>query len=380
MQQNKRLREWKELAAFERKRHSSLERASEVAAQTAEEWQPQRDLLKEAVPLAVPKVCRRQRPAHRGLEKVLQEFSRQGHTLSQVCREKAVLAQENAALEARLAATERDLRGLSEQLAEARSEKESLQSSLLEAQQRISELEMARSRVEAQVRTATQAKEAILEDVRGLRRELLAVRALSQQQCEDMAEQLRWAEEQCGKALRLWQSAQEEEKRKLVQELQRQVDQQHVKAREQLEERANFLAQLLQEEQRQKAALLARVCQLQRELSQKEQLRQELTEERENGQMDAGSPIKGAAAAASCQEASCLQPGNRSMSSSRGSSQEREKQLLKLLSTSRGFLVQSSIKTRPGIVSPAAEGCHLASDPVEGVCASLAKVMRTLGS
>ncbi|XP_064263316.1 rootletin-like [Passer domesticus] len=153
---------WKELAACERKHHSSLERASEVAAATAEEWQPQRDLLKEAVPLAVPKVFRRQRPAHRGLEKLLQEFSCQGHTLSQVCREKAVLAQENAALEARLAATERDLRGLSEQLAEARSEKESLQSSLLEAQQHIWELEVARSRVEAQVCRARQAKEAIL--------------------------------------------------------------------------------------------------------------------------------------------------------------------------------------------------------------------------
>ncbi|XP_064262101.1 uncharacterized protein LOC135291774 [Passer domesticus] len=262
---------WKELAAFERKWHSSLERASEVAARTAEEWQPQRDLLKEAVPLAVPKVFRRQRPAHRGLEKLLQEFSCQGHTLSQVCREKAVLAQENAALEARLAATERDLRGLSEQLAEARclsdretkrykqkekdteqllfiftpcrSEKESLQSSLLEAQQHIWELEMARSRVEAQVCRARQAKEAILEDVRGLRRELLAVRALSQQQCEDMAEQLRWAQEQCCKALRLWHSAQEEEKTNLMQELERQLEEQHVEAWKQLEERANFLAE-----------------------------------------------------------------------------------------------------------------------------------------
>lgn len=43
-----------------------------------------------------------------------------------------------------------------------RSEKESLQSSLLEAQQHISELEIARSRVQAQVHAATQAKEAIL--------------------------------------------------------------------------------------------------------------------------------------------------------------------------------------------------------------------------
>ncbi|RLV97001.1 hypothetical protein DV515_00012207 [Chloebia gouldiae] len=46
---------WKELAAFERKHHSSLESAFEVAAQTVEESQPQRDLLKESVPLAVPK-------------------------------------------------------------------------------------------------------------------------------------------------------------------------------------------------------------------------------------------------------------------------------------------------------------------------------------
>lgn len=50
-------RRWKELAAFERKRHSSLERASAVAAQTEEVWQPQKDLLKEELPLAVPKVC-----------------------------------------------------------------------------------------------------------------------------------------------------------------------------------------------------------------------------------------------------------------------------------------------------------------------------------
>lgn len=57
------------------------------------------------------------------------------------------------------------------------------------------------------------------EDVRALRRELLAVRSLSQQQCDDMAQQLRWAEEQCRKALRLWQSAQEAEKRQLVQNL-----------------------------------------------------------------------------------------------------------------------------------------------------------------
>ncbi|KAL9822675.1 uncharacterized protein GJ701_017267 [Geothlypis trichas] len=210
---------WKELAAFERKRHSSRERVTEVATQTEEEWPPQRDLLKEAVPLAVPKVCRRQRPARSGLEKLLQQFSRQRHTLYQVCREKAVLEEENAALQAQLAATQRDQRGLSEQLAGARSEKECLQSSLLQAQQHIWELEMARSRVQAQVLTATRAKEAILEDVRGLRRELLAVRSLSQQQSEHMAQQLWWAAEQFGRALRLWQSAQQVEEEKLLQKL-----------------------------------------------------------------------------------------------------------------------------------------------------------------
>ncbi|XP_064259568.1 uncharacterized protein LOC135289689 isoform X2 [Passer domesticus] len=369
---------WKELSAFESKQHSSLERVLEVSAETAEEPQLQRDLAKEEVPLAVPKVFRRQRPAHRGLEKLLQEFSRQGHTLSQVCREKAVLAQENAALEARLTAMERDLRGLSKQLVEARSEKESLQSSLLEAQQHIWELELIRSRLEGQLRTATRAQEVILDNVRGLRGELQAVRSLSQQQCEEMAQQLRWALQQCSKALRCWQSAQEEEKRKLQQKLKRRLERQRLEAQAMLEERESFLAEL----QGQKAAALDKVRQLQRELNQSrqqlEQLRQQLHEERVNGQnikeqmeaelweawrkmkaveerhkeemermhkmqlqyssplaeqkqVDEGSAMGAAAAAASCEEASSPQSENPSTSSSPRCSQEREKPCLKLL-------------------------------------------------
>ncbi|XP_037981497.1 centrosome-associated protein CEP250-like [Motacilla alba alba] len=367
---------WKGLAAFESRRHSSRERPLEVAAETAEEPQLQRDLLKEEVPLAVPKACRRQRAAHRGLEKLLQEFSRQGHTLSQVCREKAAQAQENAALEARLAGMERDLGGLAKQLAEARSEKESLQSSLLEAQRRVSELEVTRSRLEAQVRTATRAQEVILEDVKGLRHELQAVRSLSKQQCEEMVQQLRWAEEQCSKALRGWQSAQEEETRKLQQKMKRRLERQRLEAQAMLEERESFLAEL----QGQKAAVLAKVRQLQRELNQSrqqlEQLRQQLNEERANGQYikdkmqaelqeawrrmkaveerhkeemermykiqlqyrlaeqkqrDKGSAIEAAAAAASSEEASSPQPEKPSMSSSPHSSQESEKPCLKLL-------------------------------------------------
>ncbi|KAL9821922.1 uncharacterized protein GJ701_016824 isoform 3-T3 [Geothlypis trichas] len=367
---------WKELAAFESRRRCSRERALEVAAETAEEAQVARDLLKEEVPLAVPKVCRRQRPAHWGREKLLQEFSRQGHTLSQVCREKAAQAQENAALQARLAATERDLRGLSEQLAEARSEKERLQSSLLQAQRHVSELEMTRSRLEAQVRTATRAQEVILEDVKDLRQELQAVRSFSKQQCEEMTQELRWAEEQCSKALRHWQSAQEEETRKLQQKLKRCLERQRLEAQAMLEERESFLAEL----QGQNAAVLAKVHQLQRELNQSrqqlEQLRQQLNEERLNGQnmkekmqaelqeermmmnavlerykeemewmckiqpqyrlaeqkqMNEGSAIEGAPAAASSEEASSPQPENPSRSSSPRSGQESEKPCLKLL-------------------------------------------------
>ncbi|KAI1229479.1 Serine/threonine-protein kinase PAK 3, partial [Lamprotornis superbus] len=284
---------WKEMATFERKRHSSPERAFEVVAEPAEEPEPQRDQIKEEVPLALPKVCRPQQPAPRVLERLLQELSRQGHILSQVCRDKAVLAQENAALEARLAATERDLRDLSEQLLEARSEKESLQCSLLEAQQHVSELEIARSRLEGQVRSTTQAKEVILgeslvrfvsEDVKGLRRELQAVRSFSKQQCQEMAQELRWAEEQCSKALRLWQCAHEEEKRKLLQKLESELAQQRLEAQELLEQQEKSLAEL----QRQKVQLLCKVRQLQQKLKQSQQqaeyLRLELEEEQENGQ------------------------------------------------------------------------------------------------
>ncbi|XP_058681850.1 uncharacterized protein LOC131572618 [Poecile atricapillus] len=275
---------WKELAAFGRNRHSSLERTAEVAAEPEEESQVQRDLRKEEVPQAVPKVCCPQRPAHRHLEKLLQEFSRQGHILSQVCSEKAALARENAALQAQLAATERELRGLSEQLGEARSEKQSLQCSLLEAQQQVSELEITRNHLEGQVRTAMQAKEVILEDVRGLRQELQALRSLSKQQLEEMAQQLRSAEEQFSQGLRLWQSAQEEEKRKLLQEQERQLEQQRLEAWEQLEQRENLVAEL----QHQEATLLRRVHQLQRKLNHRQRevelLRQELEEQQEDWQ------------------------------------------------------------------------------------------------
>ncbi|CAN8174002.1 unnamed protein product [Coccothraustes coccothraustes] len=168
-----------------------------------------------------------------------------------------------------------------------------------------------------------------------------------------MARQFRWAEEQCSRALRCWQSAQEEEKRKLQQKIL----------------------------QGQKAAVLVPARQLQQELKesrqQLEQLRQQLKEERVNGQniqdkmqaelqeawsmmkaveerhkedmermckiqlqyrlaeqkqMAQGSAIAAAAAAASYEEASSLQPENPSRSSSPLSSQQSEEPCMKLLS------------------------------------------------
>ncbi|XP_072778437.1 serine/threonine-protein kinase PAK 3-like [Taeniopygia guttata] len=146
-----------------------------------------------------------------------------------------------------------------------------------------------------------------------------------------MAQQLRWAEEQCSKALRLWQAAEEAKKRKIVQNLESKLEQQSLKAQEKLEQWINLVAEL----QSQKAALDDKVRQLLGDLNERqqqlEQLRQELNKERQNGQMNAKAAIKAVAAAASWEEASSPQPENPRMSSSPHSSQEREEQFLRLL-------------------------------------------------
>ncbi|KAM6113112.1 LOW QUALITY PROTEIN: centrosome-associated protein CEP250-like, partial [Pterocles gutturalis] len=106
-------------------------------------------------------VSRQQESASSGLEQLRQESSRQGHALAKVSQEKELLVHEKAALEARLAAVERHRQGLSEQLAEARSVKETLESSLFEAQQHLFQLKVARSQLEMQLHTVTQAKEVL---------------------------------------------------------------------------------------------------------------------------------------------------------------------------------------------------------------------------
>ncbi|XP_071615713.1 MAP7 domain-containing protein 1-like [Heliangelus exortis] len=103
----------------------------------------------------------REESAHSDLEQLRQESSLQLQVLGKVSEEKELLVLEKAALEGQLAATERDRQDLSEQLAEARSVKETLESKLLKAQHHSSQLEITRNNLEIQLDTVTQAKEAV---------------------------------------------------------------------------------------------------------------------------------------------------------------------------------------------------------------------------
>ncbi|KAM6194851.1 uncharacterized protein WM294_010587 [Sarcoramphus papa] len=181
-------------------------------------------------------VYRQQESASSGLEQLRQESSRQGHALAKVCKEKELLVHEKAALEVRLAAVERDRQGLSEQLAEARSAKESLESRLFEAQQHLSQLEIARSQLEIQLHTVTQAKEVIQGEVKCLQCELEAERSLMRQERENMAQRLLRTEQQCDKTLRLQQTGHEVEINKLLQDLASEREGHHSEVQEMLEQ------------------------------------------------------------------------------------------------------------------------------------------------
>ncbi|XP_041346436.1 LOW QUALITY PROTEIN: centrosome-associated protein CEP250 [Pyrgilauda ruficollis] len=164
-------------------------------------------------------VSQEQESLSRALEQLRQESSDQGHELAQACREKELLGREKAALEGRLAATERHQHDLSRQLAETRSAKESLESRLFAAQQQIAQLEITGNHLEAQVLTVTQAKEVIEGEVKCLQRELEAERALRRQEQEDTAQQLLQAQQQHHKSLRTQAIAQQVEIKKLLEDL-----------------------------------------------------------------------------------------------------------------------------------------------------------------
>uniref|UniRef100_A0A8D2P4M1 Centrosomal protein 250 n=1 Tax=Zosterops lateralis melanops TaxID=1220523 RepID=A0A8D2P4M1_ZOSLA len=146
----------KELCAEKARLEQLLKEAEE---QREELWLELRTLGEEKA--ETREKFHQQESTRRALEQLHQEFSGQGHTLAQVCREKELLGQEKAALEGQLADMEQHQHDLSKQLAETRSAKESLESSLFAAQQQISHLEITRNHLEGQVLTVTQTKEVI---------------------------------------------------------------------------------------------------------------------------------------------------------------------------------------------------------------------------
>ncbi|XP_074730179.1 centrosome-associated protein CEP250-like isoform X4 [Strix uralensis] len=162
-----------------------------------------------------------------------------------------------------------ELRILAEEKAETKSSsvtsvKETLESSLFEAQQNLSQLEITRSQLEIQLLGLRDCVEVIQGEVKCLQCELEAERSLMRQERENMAQQLLQTEQQCNNTLKLRQADQEVEMNQLLQDL------------------------VLQEKEREKSALLETLLQPQGELreanQQLEQLRQEVKEQHEDGQ------------------------------------------------------------------------------------------------
>ncbi|XP_074461593.1 uncharacterized protein LOC141750444 isoform X1 [Larus michahellis] len=200
-----------------------LEQLLKKAEEQQEELRVELGVLAEEKEEAQEKlleVSRQQESSRSGLEQLRQESSRQGHALAEVCAEKELLVREKAALEVRLAAMERERQGLSEQLAEARSGKETVECSLLEAQQHLSELEITRSHLETQLHAVAQAKEVIQGEVKCLQWELEAERSLLKQERQNMAQELLQKEEQHTDTLKVREADHQGEINKLLQDVQ----------------------------------------------------------------------------------------------------------------------------------------------------------------
>ncbi|XP_074461543.1 uncharacterized protein LOC141750418 [Larus michahellis] len=200
-----------------------LEQLLKKAEEQQEELRVELGVLAEEKEEAQEKlleVSRQQESSRSGLEQLRQESSRQGHVLAEVCAEKELLVREKAALEVRLAAMERERQGLSEQLAEARSGKETVECSLLEAQQHLSELEITRSHLETQLHAVAQAKEVIQGEVKCLQWELEAERSLLKQEQQNMAQELLQKEEQHTDTLKVREADHQGEINKLLQDVQ----------------------------------------------------------------------------------------------------------------------------------------------------------------
>ncbi|KAJ7414947.1 hypothetical protein WISP_80591 [Willisornis vidua] len=123
------------------------------------------------------------------------------------------------------------------------SEKESMECSLSEAQQHVSQLEMVRSHLKGQVHTIMQIKEVMQENVKGLENQVEEWRSYKKQELADLDQELQSIEELSHITHRILEYAREE---------------------------------ALQEKDREKTALFERLLQTQQQL---EQLRQEMKEE-----------------------------------------------------------------------------------------------------
>ncbi|XP_050763490.1 centrosome-associated protein CEP250-like isoform X2 [Gymnogyps californianus] len=235
-------------------------------------------------------VYRQQESASSGLEQLRQESSRQGHALAKVCKEKELLVHEKAALEVRLAAVERDRQGLSEQLAEARSAKETLESRLFEAQQHLSQLEIAGSQLEIQLHTVTQAKEVIQGEVKCLQCELEAERSLMRQERENMAQRLLRTEQQCDNTLRLQQTGHEVEISKLLQDLASEREGHHSEVQEMLQQWEKEKAETEREHEKKlfdmKQEIATMQAQQEEERTRVENAKQEVASQVRNLQVD----------------------------------------------------------------------------------------------
>ncbi|KAM6340288.1 vacuolar protein sorting-associated protein 28 homolog [Alca torda] len=97
--------------------------------------------------------------------------------------------------------------------------KETLESSLLEAQQHLSELEIARSHLEIQLHTVAQVKEVIQGEVKCLQWELEAERSLLKLERENMAQELLQKEQQHNDTLKLRETDHKVEINKLLQDV-----------------------------------------------------------------------------------------------------------------------------------------------------------------
>ncbi|KAL7985443.1 hypothetical protein Chor_004013, partial [Crotalus horridus] len=156
---------------------------------------------------------------HAGLEQANQELIHTGEMLSKASREKESLMREKTSLEVRLKVVERDRLTLTEQVSKFRSGKDLLESNLFQAQQQLSQVEVARDQLEMKIQAISQAKEVIQGEVKCLRAELEAAKLKVQQEKEEKAQQLSQIEQKYQETLSHCYTVHKEEMDTLSQKL-----------------------------------------------------------------------------------------------------------------------------------------------------------------